>query len=455
MTKKISWTNISRVDIQKVNQIIPDDYDKLNAKNAVKSIRDLELPELLAVSKHEFNSKRRKTVLRAVHSKILKNPEALALSDDYDRLNAQGAIKSIQDLELPELLIVLMHEFNSKRRKTVLRAVHSKILKNPEALALKEKYQREAQEGFTILQVGQTGVGKSSTVNSLFGEEVAKTNNFTAQTKSVTPFEGTHRNVRYTIYDTPGLGEWSIGDLEQDKKYISLMKERCPLPDVLWYVLRLDGNRITAADANALKLIHENFGDAIWDRTMIVFTHSDRFTSPKDFQESFDGRTQTVNHAITQITNGKVQDVPVAAVANGSECTPDGKNWLGELFTTSFERLNPERQNAFLLAFATDLKLPEPQSSVPKARKPKADINKEATKKTGGCEKRIELTKEHVERVKEKSVGVSDVLSKALLGAEVGMLIEGVTGGATMGAGVIVCAVIGSMAALYEWSRDE
>ena len=92
-----------------------------------------------------------------------------------------------------------------------MRAVHNKLLKSPEVLALKEKYQRDAQEGFTILQVGQTGGGKSSTINSLFGEEVAKTNNFTAQTKEVTPFEGTYNDVKYMIYDTPGLGEWSRG----------------------------------------------------------------------------------------------------------------------------------------------------------------------------------------------------------------------------------------------------
>ena len=170
------------------------------------------------------------------------------------------------------------------------------------------------------------------------------------------------------------------------------MKEQCPLPDVLWYVLRLDDNRVTAADANVLKLIQENFGDAIWDRTMIVFTHSDRLASPEEFQESLDGRTQTVNKAITQIADGIIQGIPAAAVANGSKCTPDGKSWLGELFTTSFERLNPERQNAFFLAFETDLKLPERQSSAPKAQMPKVNISEEAMEKTEVLDKRIELT---------------------------------------------------------------
>ena len=397
MSQKRTRTDITPVDIQKVNQVIPDDYDSLNAKNAAKAIRGLELDELL---------------------------------------------------------IATAHELRSKQRRSVIRVALSKLLKNPQALALKEQYQREAQEGFTILQVGQTGVGKSSTINSLFDKEVATTNKFETETRSVTPFEGTHYDVKYTIYDTPGLGEWSTGDLKLDEKYLSLMKEQCPLPDVLWYVLRID-THITRADRDDLQLIHQNFGDAIWDRTMIVFTHSDRLTSPEEFQEFFDRKTNIVNQGITEITEGKAQGVPAVAVANGHKRTPDGKSWLGELFTTSFERLNPERQNAFLLAFAMDLEIPKPQPPEPKVQEPDTHILKETMENTEQHEKRIELTEEQVERVKEKSVGISDVLTGAVLGGQIGATIDAATGGATLGLATIVGAIIGGVSAFFDWLLDK
>ena len=63
--KKEKQKNIPQVNIQSVNAKISANYDTLNAKNAVKTIRDLSFDELLVVSMHEFHGKRRRSVMRA------------------------------------------------------------------------------------------------------------------------------------------------------------------------------------------------------------------------------------------------------------------------------------------------------------------------------------------------------------------------------------------------------
>ena len=360
------------------------------------------------------------------------------ISANYDTLNAKNAVKTIRCLSFDELLVVSMHEFHGKRRRSVMRAALQEIENNSDAL--KDKYRSEAGEGFTILQVGQTGVGKSETINSLFGKEIAKTNRFMPETKKVSPYRSSYNDVNYTIYDTPGLGETTGGE-ELDRHYLSLMTDQCSSPDILWYVLRLDDNRIRKADMTAIELIHETFGDEIWDRTLTVFTHADKLT-PQEFKIVLNHKTQIINKLITEVTDRRNKNVPAIAVANKKPHTPDGKDWLGELFTTSLEQLNPNRLNAFLLAFAEDLEIPKPQS--PETTLQESDETEEVS------EKRIKLDEEQWKRVEEKASGASLIAAGAAIGAS----IDAISGGTTLGIPTVIGAAIGGIVSFWNWLRD-
>ena len=366
---------------------------------------------------------------------------------DYDTLNAKDAIKAIQNQPPDKLEEIFLHEFANKRRKTVMSAIIIEIGKHSEKgieeySKIKEIYQNEVEGGFTILQVGQTGVGKSATINSFFREEVAKTSKYVPGTREVKAYQSKYHGVKYTIYDTPGLGE-ARGGTELDREYLSQMITQCSSPDILWYVLRLDDHRIRRTDTTAIELIQETFGSEIWDRTLTVFTHADKLT-PQEFEKALRERTRTVNELITEVTNRKSSKVPAIAITNLEPyITPDGKNWLGELFTTTLEQVDPNRIHTFFLAFAADLEIPKSQS--PETTLQESDETEEIS------EKRIKLDEEQLKRVEKKAFETTLILTGAAIGAG----IDASFAGGTLGIPTAIGGIIGGIVELWKWLRDE
>jgi len=118
----------------------------------------------------------------------------------------------------------------------------------------KERIQREVRAESTkplsVVVMGQTGVGKSSLLNSLFNTNLA-VGDFkptTTEPEPVTVQGSTGHPL--TFWDMPGIGESE----RADDRYLALYREKLIEADVVLWAIHAD-TRSTLVDSNALRVI--------------------------------------------------------------------------------------------------------------------------------------------------------------------------------------------------------
>ena len=284
-----------------------------------------------------------------------------------------------------------------------------------------EKLKADKERRLSFLLTGRTGVGKSSTVNSLVGKEVAPVGDYEATTMSVETYNSDIDGIKFTVIDTPGLCD-DIEEAENDEKYLGLIKSKVKTFDCLWFVTRLDETRVSSDEKRGIKLISEALGSDVWKHAIIIFTFAGKVELAK-FPEAYGKRTELIRNEIAKHTTNKIaSDIPSVAVDNGSKTIPDGSEWLGDLYTKIWQRISGSGATPFLLATASSVK-------------PSKD----------GSEARIKLSPEQKREVK-KQIDAKVIPGLALAGAGIGAVFGPV--------GAAIGGVIGVAVGLVAWLWD-
>lgn len=224
----------------------------------------------------------------------------------------------------------------------------------------KEIIRQQKGKRFGILLAGRTGVGKSSTINSLMDKKVAEVGDFEPTTITVEKFENEINGVPFTVYDSPGLCD-DLAEEKKDYKYINEMVEKIEEFHSLWFVARLDETRVSRDEKVGIQLITKAFKKEVWEKAVIVFTYADKISSEK-YPRYVAERTRLIRQEIAKYTNEDVaENIPSVAVDNTKETTPDGKTWLNKLFINTYTTMLKEGALPFVLSLINRIEPPEPE----------------------------------------------------------------------------------------------
>lgn len=147
---------------------------------------------------------------------------------------------------------------------------------------------RENPEKFLQLQIlvcGQTGIGKSSLVNSILRRELCKVGDpgkraeggeFAPETTQVTASEGNLNGIIVTIWDSPGLQD----GCNKDDVYLKEIYEKCSNVDLVLYCVDMTTTRWTSSEETTLKLMSEKFPSSFWSKCLLILTKANMVRVP-------------------------------------------------------------------------------------------------------------------------------------------------------------------------------
>lgn len=187
---------------------------------------------------------------------------------------------------------------------------------------------------------GDSGVGKSSLCNALFGTDIAKISDVEACTRE--PQEiliGNKKEGGIVLVDVPGVGE----DLERHQEYIDLYKSLTPKLDLVLWAIKADDRKYMSA-INVYKDILEPNIDAC--PVVFAITQSDKIEPYRDWDvdNNKPGEKQQANLLV------KINDVSSRFNISTNKIVPissSDKYNLVELVNKIVEILPNEKKYAF------------------------------------------------------------------------------------------------------------
>lgn len=208
-----------------------------------------------------------------------------------------------------------------------------------------------------VLITGKSGVGKSTLINAMFGEEVAITGTGTPVTQQTQLFENENTSIR--IYDTKGFEISGTQEIADEIKKIIVEKNQSTKKDdmigVIWYAIAANAGRIEETEINFIK---ELVGSDINVPVILVLTKADNRDEFLPLRKAIEKE----NLAVAGIVNVLAEDTPIYHPITGNRSDTIEAYGLDDLAQMTYQVLPDLQKLAFANQQRVDEKLKEEQA---------------------------------------------------------------------------------------------
>ena len=216
-----------------------------------------------------------------------------------------------------------------------------------------------------IFITGRTGVGKSTLVNGLVGEQMAKEGDgLDPETSEVKAWVSEYRSINVTVWDSPGLQDGT----NMESRYLDDMRTKCSDMDLSIYCVSFKETRFFkgCADIVAMTKLTNVFGEKMWKNAMFVLTFANlaedldsRILEADDDDEKVRLFREKLHLWRETLTNALIDDVGVdKAIAERIHVVPAGHasipelidrpQWLSPIWFTALYAMNSRAQPAMV-----------------------------------------------------------------------------------------------------------